>query len=81
MHYLAKYYNLSLEGEGAKMSAIFEKKWFFWEIIHHSFSDSIINTQKPHVGPWYDIRLSENTKLGYSKQFFQILEPKMLRGG
>ena len=58
MHYMEKYYNLSLKGEGAKKSAIFEKKWFFLEIIHHSVSDSIINTQKLLiVGPWYDIRL------------------------
>ena len=57
MHYLAKYYSLSLKGEGAKKSVNFEKKGFFLEIIHHSFSDSIINTQKPLVGPWYDIRL------------------------
>ena len=57
MHYLAKYYTLSLKGEGAKKSSIFEKKCVFLEIIYHSFSDSIINTQKPLVGPWYDIRL------------------------
>ncbi len=80
MHFLANYCNLSLKGEGAKISAILEKKVIFFQ-NDTPFSDSVINIKLPFVGSWYDIKLSENTKFILIETFFQTLEPKMQRRG